>query len=75
MPYQELVQTIQNLSLAERLSLLEVLAQSLQVDLQTEKAHASSLARARGLLKPDGPLPTDQELKAVYAEFLEQSNV
>ena len=70
MTYQELVQTIQTLPLAERLSLLEVLAQSLQADIQTENVRTSSLARVRGMLKPDGPAPSDRELKEAYTDHL-----
>ena len=70
MTYQELVRTIQILPLAERLSLLEVLAQSLQADMQVEGGRPSSLDRVRGMLKTNGPAPSDQELEEDYTNYL-----
>lgn len=70
MTYQELVKTIQALPVAERLSLLEVLALSLQADIQGEEASDSSLAQVRGMLKPEGPPPTDEEVEEDYTNYL-----
>jgi hypothetical protein len=70
MTYQEIVRTIQTLPLTERLSLLEVLAQSLQVDIEVKDTYESSLVRVRGIFKADGPAPTDQELEDNYTNYL-----
>lgn len=71
MTYQELIQTIPTLSVSERLSLLEMLAQSLQAEMQSgEDGKESSLERVRGMLKPDGLIPSDLELKEAYIEHL-----
>ena len=68
--YQDIVKTIQELPLTERLSLLEMLAQSLQAEIRSKLARQSSLARVRGMLKVDGPLPSDQDLEEEYIEYL-----
>lgn len=68
--YQELATTITQLSLAERLALLEVLAQSLREDMQTSPQRQSSLVRVRGMLKSDNPLPSKTELDTAYTDYL-----
>lgn len=68
--YQELVRTIQTLPLSERLSLLEVLTQTLQTDIQVEVGRKSTLARVRGILKVDGPPPSDQDIEDSYTDYL-----
>lgn len=68
--YQEIVKTIQELPLTERLSLLEMLAQSLQAEMRGKLARRSSLARVRGMLRVDGPLPSDHDLEEEYTDYL-----
>lgn len=68
--YQELVTTITKLPVEQRLSLLEVLAQSLRADLPSRTAQTSSLDRVRGILRPNGPPPSDQELADSYTDHL-----
>ena len=70
MTYQELVKTIQTLPLTERLSLLEVLAASLQAEMKVEKNRASSISSVLGMLKPNGPTPDDNELEDAYTDYL-----
>jgi hypothetical protein len=70
MTYQELVTTIKKLSPEQRLSLLELLAQTLRADIHPGTPRSSSLARVRGMLKVDGQLPTDEELSDDYADYL-----
>lgn len=68
--YQDLVKTIQTLPLSERLSLLEVLTQSLKADMSTNRGRNSSLARVRGILKTDGPLLSDEDIEDSYTDYL-----
>lgn len=70
MSYQELVKVVQTLSVAERLSLLEVLSLSLQADLQIEGGRTSTLAEVGGILKTEGPAPTDEEIEEDYTNYL-----
>ncbi|MCA9973226.1 MAG: hypothetical protein KC425_23570 [Anaerolineales bacterium] len=70
MEYQELVKTIQTLPIAERLSLLQVLAESLQTDIQPEIERSSSLVRVRGILKGNRATLTDQEIEDSYTNYL-----
>lgn len=72
MSYNDLVSEIKQLSMNERLELLEILVHSLQEDLSPAKPvhEGSALERVRGILKPDGPMPTDEDVKDAYAEYL-----
>ena len=57
---------------AQRLVLLEALTRSVREDL-TPLPQAEAVApfvTLRGALKPDGPMPTDEELEADYVEYL-----
>ena len=69
MTYQELVQAIKQLPIEQRLSLLTVLTSTLQAE-QPSTPITSSLTHIRGLLKPDGPLPTEADLTATYTDYL-----
>lgn len=70
MTYQELVKTIQTLPLEERLSLLEVLTSSLRADFPGKGVRPASLAEVRGMLKVEGPAPTDEEIENGYTDYL-----
>ncbi len=73
MTYQEIVKNIQALPVAERLSLLEILAHSLQSDMQgaDNQPRKSLLTEVRGMLQVD-PLPHDEELKENYINYLSE---
>ena len=70
MTYQELVTSIKKLPLEQRLSLIEVVTQSLRTDLPVKSTRTSSLERVRGMLKVEGVLPNEQELSDEYTEYL-----
>lgn len=70
MTYQELVTTIKKLPPEQRLSLMEVLAQSLRADLPDQTRRPSSLSRVQGMLKVDGTVPTDEALSDDYTDYL-----
>ncbi len=67
---QKLVKTVTRLPFEQRLSLLELLAQSLRADSPARKAQTSSLTRVRGMIKPDGALPSNQALRDEYIDHL-----
>jgi hypothetical protein len=70
MTYQKLLTEIGQLPLDERLALLEALTHSLRTELRPAPRGGASADQVRGLLKPAGPLPTDDELKDDYIRYL-----
>ena len=68
--YRELMSSVLSLPVAKRLSLLETLAQSLVQDLPAKESRESSVTKVRGMLKPEGLPPSDQELEETYADLL-----
>jgi hypothetical protein len=73
MTYQEIVKKIQTLPIVERLSLLEILAHSLQTEMQgtNVQSRKSILAEVRGMLQVE-PLPSDEDLKEGYIDYLSE---
>jgi len=70
MTVQEIITEIRSLPVEDRLKLLESLAHSLREEWRPKSQAGSSVNRVRGLLKPDGPLPSDAELKEIYPDHL-----
>jgi hypothetical protein len=70
MTYQELAAEIVRLPLPERLALLELVTRSLREELARQPRAGSLAARLRGIGKPDGPPPTDDELRSDYTDYL-----
>jgi hypothetical protein len=68
--YTEVVNKVQRMSQAEKLSLLRVLADSLNQEApKTKRKH--TLKALYGILRPkDGRIPTDEELKQDYINYL-----
>jgi len=69
MTYQEMVAEIGQLTVEERLLLIEQLTRSVQADLVPPRRR-SSLERLQGILKTDGPPPTDDEVRDMIADYL-----
>lgn len=71
MTYQELVLAITQLPLNERLLLLEAVARSLREELTPPpEKNVTPFESLRGILKPNGPMPTDEELERLRDEYL-----
>ncbi|MDY0020811.1 MAG: hypothetical protein RBT47_12515 [Anaerolineae bacterium] len=70
MLYQELVEEIKRLSLEDRLSLLELISRSVREELQSDKPQSDSFLHLRGILKPEGPLPSENELADDHTRHL-----
>ena len=70
MTYQELLSEIRYLPLDERLALLEALTHSLCDELRPVGHARPSASQVRGMLKSDGPLPTDAEISDAYTRYL-----
>jgi len=61
MSTQELIIQIQELPLEERLTLMEAITRSVHEELRPRRR--VPVEEIRGIAKPDGPMPTDEELK------------
>ncbi|MFN8474458.1 MAG: hypothetical protein U0822_19865 [Anaerolineae bacterium] len=70
MTYEQVVAEVMRLSRQDRLRLLAMIADSLQAELSTSIPRGVPADRLRGILKPDGPMPTDEELKDDYTRYL-----
>lgn len=85
MNQEEIINTIRQLPLHERVELLEEISRSVSEELQSQGATKDELDqltereqklaafhRLRGMLKTDEPPPTDQEVKDDYVNYLEK---
>ena len=70
MTYEQVVVEVMRLPVEERLRLLEVIAVSLQAEQTAVLPRGVPASRVEGILKPDGPMPTDDELQDDYTRFL-----
>jgi len=70
MKYDEILSLALHLSLNEQLMLIEILARSIRKKVESTPKRKSSLALMRGIIKPDGAMPTDEELKEDYVDYL-----
>jgi hypothetical protein len=69
--YNELLNEINRLSLEERLSLLEALSHSLREEFSKNTGQkASPSTKVRGIARPEGSAPTDEEIKEDYTDYL-----
>ena len=69
-PYEQVVVEVMRLPVEERLRLLEVIAVSLQAEQTAVLPRGVPASRVEGILKPDGPMPTDGELQDDYTRYL-----
>jgi hypothetical protein len=70
MTVQDVMAQIKQLSFEDRLQLLELLAHSVRDEWRPLTRDGSAVSRIRGLLKTDGPPPTDAELAEAYTDHL-----
>lgn len=72
MTYRDIAAEFKQLPINERLLLLEELVRSLRRDVAaTMKLQTRAAPKLwRGMLKPIGPMPSDQELEDAYVEYL-----
>ena len=68
--YEQVVVEVMRLPVEERLRLLEVIAVSLQAEPAAPLPRGVPASLVEGILKPDGPMPTDDELQDDYTRFL-----
>ena len=70
MTYREIVAEIERLPQAEQQAVLFWLVKHARIETRRNQRPAPPATLVRGMLKPDGPLPTDQELHDDYVEYL-----
>lgn len=70
MTYSEIVQTVKNLPYEQRLTLIEMLAQSLRDEKTQTGSQTTSLSRVKGMLKVDDVPQTRQMLEDDYTDYL-----
>jgi hypothetical protein len=70
MSVQEMLAQIPSLSFEERVQLIESLARSLRESRTPLPRRGVPASEVRGMIKPDGPIPTDEEIKEDYVNYL-----
>jgi hypothetical protein len=68
----EILPEVRRLSINERLILLEALTRSVREDLSASQKPEDVVpfVSLHGALKPDGPMPSDEELRDDYVDYL-----
>lgn len=69
MTHEELIKEIKQLPVEERIAVRDAISRSLQEDKPLEM-RVSIVNRLYGIAKPDGPMPSDEELKEDYVRYL-----
>lgn len=66
----ELLKEIRKLPIAEREAVVEEITRSIRQEIQPTSTRVSIVDRLYGIAKPDGPIPSDEELKEDYIRHL-----
>ena len=70
MTHEELIKEIKQLPVEERMAVIDEISQSVQEETQSREARVSIVDKLYGIAKPDGPMPSDEELKEDYIRYL-----
>jgi len=70
MTHEELIKEIKELPLKKRLIVLDAISQSVREEVTPRKSSVSVVEELWGIAKPDGPPPSDEELKEDYIHYL-----
>ena len=70
MTYLELTREIKALPRSKRIELMALIKETLQAEEQPRAQTGSSLDLLRGIAKPDGPAPTDEEIDRLREQYL-----
>jgi hypothetical protein len=70
MTREEIVKEIRQLPIAEREAVVEEITRSIREEIQPVETRLSIVDRLYGIAKPDGPMPSDEELKEDYIRYL-----
>ena len=72
MTQEELIKEIKQLPVDRQREILDVITRDLREQTQPPEDRSSIVSRLRGIAKPDGPIPSDEELKEDYVRYLEE---
>lgn len=70
MTQEQLIDEIRRLPVERRVELLELIARDVREEIRPRDGRESLVARLRGIAKPDGEPPTDEEIKDDYTRYL-----
>jgi hypothetical protein len=70
MTREEIVKEARQLPIAEREAVVEEITRSIREEIQPVERRLSIVERLYGIAKPDGPMPSDEELKEDYVNYL-----
>ena len=70
MTHEQLIEEIRRLPLEQRMELLELISRSVREEVRPRGRRDSIVSRLRGIAKPDGTPPTDEEIKEDYTRYL-----
>jgi hypothetical protein len=70
MTREEIVKEARQLPIAEREAVVEEITRSIREEIQPVETRLSIVDRLYGIAKPDGPTPSDEELKDDYNRYL-----
>jgi hypothetical protein len=70
MTQEQLIDEIRRLPVERRVELLELIARDVREEIRPRDGRESLVERLRGIAKPDGVPPTDEEIKDDYARYL-----
>lgn len=70
MTHEQLLEEIRKLPLEQRMELLEAISRSVREEMHIRERRVSAARRLRGVAKPDGPPPSDEEIKEDYTRYL-----
>jgi hypothetical protein len=71
MTKEEIIAGIEQLPADERKEIFEFLRHSFNETLEQPKPRGLPVEKMFGSLRPDGPLPTDEEIRQDYLDYLE----
>ncbi|MBA3714417.1 MAG: hypothetical protein H0W76_18480 [Pyrinomonadaceae bacterium] len=70
MSSEQLIEEIRQLPLEQRMELLEAISRSVREEMRPRERRESAVSRLRGIAKPEGPPPSDEEIKEDYTRYL-----
>ena len=70
MTREEIVKEARQLPIAEREAVVEEITRSIREEIQPVETRLSIVDQLYGIAKPDGPMPSDEELKEDYIRYL-----
>ena len=70
MTREEIVKEALQLPVAEREAAVEEIKRSIREEMRPQQTRVSIVDQLYGIAKPDGPMPSDEELKEDYIRYL-----